>query len=98
VEEVAALVLPRDVRMLAQGTSRVEMPPKDTGTLLGVIQRDPQTIYRYEFTTRNQHVVLAVASKMGRIFMAAGSTDEASFPEAEQRLRSSVDSFQLVVG
>lgn len=54
-------------------------------------------VRRYEFTTRNQHVVLAAASKKGRIFVAAGSTDEASFPAAEGRLRAAVDSFQLFV-
>ena len=54
-------------------------------------------VCRYEFTTRNQHVVLAAASKKGRIFVAAGSTDEVTFLTAEGRLRAAVDSFMLIV-
>ena len=42
-------------------------------------------------------MVLAAASKKGRIFVAAGSTAEAAFPAAEARLRAAVESFQLVV-
>ncbi len=58
---------------------------------------NPSTLCRYEFTTRNQHVVMAVSSKFGKVYMAAGATDEATFPRAEQQLRSAVDSFQLIL-
>ena len=47
--------------------------------------------------TRNQHVVMAVSSKFGKVYMAAGATDEATFPRAEQQLRFAVDSFQLIL-
>ena len=53
--------------------------------------------HRYEFTTRNQHVVLAAASKKGRIFVAAGSTAEDAFPSAGARLLAAVDTFQLII-
>ena len=46
LEEVAGLVLPRDVVMLSSRTAQVALPPKDTGTVLGIIERVPQTIYR----------------------------------------------------
>lgn len=42
-------------------------------------------------------MVLAAASKKGRIFVAAGSTDEETFLTAEGRLRAAVDSFMLIV-
>jgi hypothetical protein len=53
--------------------------------------------HRYEFVTRNQHVVMAVASKVGKVYMAAGATDEARYPGAAAQLKAAVDSFQLVV-
>lgn len=46
LDEVAGLVLPRDVVMLASQAVQVALPPKDTGTVLGIIERAPQTIYR----------------------------------------------------
>ena len=45
-EQVASLVLPRDVRMLGTAVTRTALPPKDTGTVLGVVDRDPITTYR----------------------------------------------------
>ena len=54
-------------------------------------------VRRYEFVTRNQHVVMAVSSKLGKVFMAAGATDEATFPGAARQLKAAVDSFQLVM-
>ena len=46
LEEVAALLLPKEVQVLAQGSSTVEQEPRDTGTVLGVVQLPPQTFYR----------------------------------------------------
>ena len=45
-QQVAQLVLPRDVRVLSTAVSKTELPPKDTGTVLGVVDRDPVTTYR----------------------------------------------------
>ena len=47
--------------------------------------------------TRNQHVLMAVSSKFGKVYMAAGATDEGTFPRAERHLRTAVDSFQLLL-
>ena len=45
-QQVAQLVLPRDVRVLSTVVSKTALPPKDTGTVLGVVDRDPVTTYR----------------------------------------------------
>ena len=45
--EVAGLVLPRDVVMLSSVTTQLTLPPKDTGTVRGIVERAPQTIYRW---------------------------------------------------
>ena len=45
-QQVAQLVLPRDVRMLNTAVSKTALPPKDTGTVLGVVEREPVTTYR----------------------------------------------------
>ena len=45
-QEVASLVLPRDVRLLGTAVTKTPLPPKDTGTVLGVVDRDPITTYR----------------------------------------------------
>lgn len=39
-------MLPRDVRVLSTVVSKTALPPKDTGTVLGVVDRDPVTTYR----------------------------------------------------
>ena len=39
-------MLPRDVIMLSSVSTQLALPPKDTGTVLGVVERAPQTIYR----------------------------------------------------
>lgn len=45
-KEVARLLLPPGAAVLGVETVSVEQPPRDTGTVLGVIQRDPVTYYR----------------------------------------------------
>ena len=45
-QQVAQLVLPRDVRLLSTAVSKTPLPPKDTGTVLGVVEREPVTTYR----------------------------------------------------
>jgi hypothetical protein len=45
-QQVASLVLPRDVRLLGTAITKTPLPPKDTGTVLGVVERDPITTYR----------------------------------------------------
>lgn len=43
--DVAKLLLPPGATVLALDTASVAQPPRDTGTVVGVIQRDPVTYY-----------------------------------------------------
>ena len=45
-EEAARLLLPRGARLLSASATAVPQPPRDTGTLLGVVQPAPSTVYR----------------------------------------------------
>ena len=45
-EEAARLLLPRGARLLAASAAVVSQPPRDTGTLVGVVEQAPRTIYR----------------------------------------------------
>lgn len=47
IKEVSRLLLPPGAAVLASGAVAVAQPPRDTGTVLGVIQRDPVTYYRW---------------------------------------------------
>lgn len=44
-------MLPRDVRLLSTAVSKTQPPPKDTGTVLGIVEREPITTYRRELLT-----------------------------------------------
>ena len=44
---VAGLLLPRGTRVLASAVDTTQLPPRDTGTLVGVVQPPPQTLYRH---------------------------------------------------
>ena len=45
-EEAARLLLPRGARLLAASAAVVSQPPRDTGTLVGVVEQAPRTMYR----------------------------------------------------
>lgn len=48
---VARLLLPPGATVLSYATEAVPQPPKDTGTVLGVIERDPVNYYRCVLAT-----------------------------------------------
>ena len=45
-KEVARLLLPPGATVVGLASTKVAQPPKDTGTVLGTIERDPVTYYR----------------------------------------------------
>jgi len=46
VRSVARLLLPPGATVISATSESVPQPPKDTGTVLGVIERDPVNYYR----------------------------------------------------
>lgn len=44
--DVAQLLFPPGARLLSLGAESFPLPPRDTGTLRGVLERQPITIYR----------------------------------------------------
>jgi PsbP len=94
-EEVARMLAPRDSKLVAASEAKVTMPSRDTGTILGTVKVPDQTIYRYEFVARGQHVAVAAAAKQGRVYVAGASSSEERWPEVGSVLKSSIGSFTL---
>ena len=46
VEEVTKLIVPPGSQVLAREAAKKALPPRDTGTIRGVVQLPPQTAYR----------------------------------------------------
>lgn len=46
IGDVAKLILPQEVQVLAAGEVTIPQQPRDTGTVRGVVNTPPQTIYR----------------------------------------------------
>jgi hypothetical protein len=72
-------------------------PPRDTKSVLGVIERDPVTIYRYEvLLPSGQHAEVAVGALLGKILLLGGSAEESKWEEEKDALRAIADTFKLL--
>eukprot|EP00887_Chlorella_sp_A99_P007557 scaffold28.g7557.t1 len=95
--EVAALLFPPGARLLAAGAQAYALPPRDTGTVFGVLQRAPITIFRYEVALPGGTRMAAAAGvQLGRLFVIGGSAPEGDWAAVGPELRAAVASFQLV--
>jgi hypothetical protein len=95
---VGALLLPRGVTVTRAATERVELPPRDTGSIAGVVASPPQTAYLYEFEDRrgDLFVTLAAVARAGKIYVVAGSARGGAAWEARREgMREAVRSFRV---
>lgn len=91
-----AVLVPAGAKVLDKSTTKVQQPPRNTGTLAGVFKVPPTTVYRYEFVTGNGlHAVMAAAASKGQVYVAGGTASSAQWQSAGPALRQAVQSFKL---
>ena len=96
-QEVISFLLPPTTRTLSSSVRTIEQPPKDTGTVMGVIQRDPVIIYRYEvILPTGQHAQVAVGALLGQVYLLGGSVREQDWERCRDDLTAVADSFRVL--
>ena len=96
-EEVALLVLPPGSRVARAQVVTFPQPPRDTGSVLGVIERPPKQLYRYEvLLASGEHAEVSVGVQFGQVQLMGAAAPEAAWPEAGPTLRAVADSFKLL--
>ncbi|KAL3142585.1 hypothetical protein ABBQ38_002903 [Trebouxia sp. C0009 RCD-2024] len=91
-----SVLVPTGAKVLDKSTTKVQQPPRNTGTLAGVFQAPPTTVYRYEFVTGNGlHAVMAAAASKGQVYVAGGTASNLQWQTAGPALRQAVQSFKL---
>ena len=96
-KEVIELLLPPTTKVLAASVKVYPQPPRDTGTVVGVIERDPVQIYRYEvILPTGQHAEVAVGALLGRVLLLGASTEESEWQRQGPALRTIADTFKLL--
>lgn len=96
-QEVVKLLLPPTTKVYTTSVKVYPQPPRDTKSVLGVIERDPVTIYRYEVSLPSgQHAEVAVGALLGKILLLGASTEESKWEEEKEALRSIADTFKLL--
>ena len=99
-QEVSKLVLPPGTTVYSTTTRSIPVPPKDTGISgVGVIERDPVTIYRYSVRLSNGvRSEIAVGILLGRVLILGAGFQEGIEGEQQNGLvcKAIADSFKLL--
>lgn len=97
VEEVARLLLPAGSRVAGATVLSFPQPAKDTGTLLGAIERPPRQLYRYEvLLPSGDRAEVCVGVRLGRILLLGATATEDAWAAAAPTLRTIADSFRVL--
>jgi len=99
-QEVSKLVLPPGTTVYSTTTRSIPVPPKDTGISgVGVIERDPVTIYRYSVRLSNGvRSEIAVGILLGRVLILGAGFQEGIEGEQQNGLvcKAIADSFKVL--
>lgn len=91
-----SVLVPPGCKVVDKSTFKIPQPPRNTGTLAGVVKVPPSTIYRYEFVTGGGvHAVMAAAASKGQVYVAGGFAPNAQWQASAPALRQAVQSFKL---
>ncbi|KAI7837937.1 hypothetical protein COHA_008243 [Chlorella ohadii] len=93
---VAKLLLPPGATVLGIESVAVAQPPKDTGTVLGVIERDPVNYFSYEVLLPDRsHLQLTAAAQLGRLYVLAASAPDEQWGASGAALKQAALTFRL---
>jgi hypothetical protein len=97
-EEVARLVLPPGSRVARAEVLLVPQPPRDTGSVLGTIERPDRQLYRYEVLLPGGggRGEVSVGVQLGRVLLLGAVAPEEAWELEGPALREIADSFKLV--
>lgn len=96
--KVAKLLIPPGAVVAGVTSTAVAQPPRDTGTVLGVIERQPVTYYTYDLLLPDPaatRVQLTAAAQLGRLYVLAASAPGQEWGEAGPLLREAALSFRV---
>ncbi len=101
LQEVSKLVLPPGTIVDNAATRSIPVPSKDTGiSAVGVIERDPVTIYRYSARLSNGvRSEVAVGILLGRVLILGAGYEEGNEGVQEQKIlvcKAIADSFKIL--
>jgi hypothetical protein len=96
-EEVVKLLLPPNTNILS--VKKVEYPQaaRDTGTPIGILDRPPISIYRYQVVLPNgQHAAVAIGAVLGRVILLGAAAPEERWEKMGSTLTMVADSFKIL--
>jgi len=97
LEEVGRLLLPEGSKLLAGNVVSFPQAPRDTGTALGIIEREPIHQYRYQAVLRDGvRAEVAVGVILGRVLLLGATAPEAQWTEEGPVLTAIADSFKML--
>lgn len=96
-EEVSKIILPPGTKVQEVSVRTFEVPSKNTGTVVGVIERDPVVIYRYSAQLQNGvRSEIAAGVILGRVLILGAGCPEDRWDSSEPVLKAIADSFKLL--
>lgn len=96
-QETARLVFPPGTKVMSAKSLEFPQPAKDTGTVLGKIERDPLHVYRYQVRLPNNDLgEVAVGIILGRVLLLGASASEENWEDQSSTLKKIADSFKLL--
>lgn len=97
IEEVSKLVLPPGSRIDGASVRTFPIAPKDTGTVVGVIERDPVVVYRYSVRLSNGvRSEVAAGIILGRVLILGAGCMEENWQDNQSILKAIADSFKIL--
>lgn len=93
--DVSKVLLPTGARVLSFSEAVVPRPPRDTGSVMGVVELPPLHIYKYKFLSPSgQEVAMAAGAQKGRVYfmVVQGQTDDAE--ESRRNIELATSTFK----
>lgn len=97
LQEASRLLFPPGTKVFSAADIEFPQPAKDTGTLLGKIEREPVHVYRYRVQLpTSERAEVAVGILLGRVLLLGASSPEEYWEEESSTLKEIADSFNLL--
>lgn len=97
LQDVSRLILPPGTKIINASVKEFPLTPKDTGTVVGVIQRDPLILYRYSAELSNgKRSEIAAGVILGRVLLMGAGCATEDWGVEGAIIESIADSFKLL--